>query len=232
MPESTNDTLMRVVSKGQPMQAESSTDFIVGLAVDKLRQGFEPGQFCELQAFDFSVGFGSSLAEGDVKEDEEEPGAGAGAQSIPGATGGGQPGATRPALRPAAPLAAKSPAKAPAKAASPRQEFSDIQPVGFTRVMDTMSTLLFQAMTGCETLDSVSVVKRKAAGISNSGGCYLRLDFDKVLVTSLAWQSSGELVIESGTFIYRAVTIRYRPQLPDGSLGATVSQKWAMQAAA
>lgn len=205
MSDSSIDVLMRVVSNGQAMQAECTTTFVRGTAPDILGLGFKAGQFCELTSFDFSVGFASSLGDDD-DDDEGEDG-------------------SAPDAKPSAPPKVK-------QAKSGPTEFSDIQPVGFTRLMDTMSTLLFKAMTECETLDLISVVKRKAAGSSNSGECYLRLDFDKVLVTGLTWRDSGDWVMESGSFIYRAVTIKYRPQLPNGTLGAVNAQKWTMPAGA
>jgi len=109
----------------------------------------------------------------------------------------------------------------------------DMQPVEFTRVMDSMSTQLFQALVGCETLESISVVKRKATGSANSGDCYLRLDFSKVLVTNLDWKvgESAHVILESCTFIYRKVMIRYRPQRPDGTLDVAIQSEWEMRAA-
>ena len=126
MSDSSIDVLMRVVSNGQAMQAECTTTFVRGTAPDILGLGFKAGQFCELTSFDFSVGFASSLGDDD-DDDEGEDG-------------------SAPDAKPSAPPKVK-------QAKSGPTEFSDIQPVGFTRLMDTMSTLLFKAMTECETLE-------------------------------------------------------------------------------
>ena len=104
----------------------------------------------------------------------------------------------------------------------------DIKPVEFTRIVDSMSSQLFTALVGCDTLDSLTVVKRRAGGVSNSGACYLRLDFTKVLMTELAWKDSQHLMIETGTFIYRKVKLLYRPQKPDGSLDVAIQAEWEM----
>ena len=99
----------------------------------------------------------------------------------------------------------------------------------FTRIFDTASTLLFKALVGCETLDSISIIKRKAAGTINSGLAYLRLDFTKVLMTDLEWKDAEHIIEETGTFIYREITVRYRPQKPDGTLGAIIPMNWKMK---
>jgi type VI protein secretion system component Hcp len=98
--------------------------------------------------------------------------------------------------------------------------------VTFTRALDSSSIQLTQALTGCDTLDSVSIVKRRAAGTSNSGEIYLRLDFKNVLITGLSWDDTEERVEERGTFIYREITVRYRPQKPDGSHGTIIPANW------
>ncbi len=210
MAEGAVDVLMRVVLTGEAMPGESRTTFVGSETSDTLRRDFIPGRFCELQEFSFSAGVASALSkkdddEEDEQDDEEEP-----AQ-----------GAAR--LR-------SSSVRTPSKA--PETEFADMQPVQFTRILDASSTLLFKALVGCDTLESISVVKRKAAGTSDSGQCYLRLDFLKVLMTNLEWQDAGHVMTETGTFIYREVKISYRPQKADGSLGTVIQSRWKMKAAA
>lgn len=107
-----------------------------------------------------------------------------------------------------------------------KSDFVDIQPVGFSRLFDMASTALFTALIASQTLDSVTVVKRKAAGTMNGGEIYLRLDFNKVLLTELKWKESAEFVVETGSFIYRELDIQYRPQRADGSLGAVIPSSW------
>ena len=206
MAERSIDVLMRVVSKGRAMQAENATAFAVDQIVDRLRADFDAGQFCELREFNFSAGAISEDGPPDLK---------------------------------AADGFAKELAKYvfDKKQAKQRREGNvgnldavDIQPVGFTRIFDTASTLMFQALVTCQTLDSISIAKRKAAGTSNSGEIYLRLDFEKVLMTDLEWKDDGEVIEETGTFIYRQIKVRYRPQNADGKLGSIIPMSWTMKA--
>ena len=197
------DVLMKVVGTGGPYAAESSTQFKTKPVMDLLRQGFTPGQFCELQLFGFSAGVASSLSQGQQEAKNLAPGA----RETVARLG---PGLAKPRAR--------------------RVEFVDMQPVEYTRVVDSMSTLLFNAMAACETLESISIVKRKAAGTANSGDCFLRLDFSKVLLTELNWKDGGATMVETGSFIYRKLTMRYRPQRPDGSLDVAVQTEWEMKA--
>ena len=39
------------------------------------------------------------------------------------------------------------------------------------------------------------------------------------------------MILETCTFIYRKLTIRYRPQRPDGTLDAAIQSEWEMKAA-
>lgn len=107
-----------------------------------------------------------------------------------------------------------------------KTDFVDIQPVGFSRLVDMASMTLFTALIASQTLDSVTIVKRKAAGTRNGGEIYLRLDFNKVLLTELKWKEDEEFIVETGSFIYRELDIQYRPQKADGLLGAVIPSSW------
>lgn len=217
------DVLMKVVGPTGPYEAESSTEFKTKPVMDLLRSGFTPGQFCELQSFGFSAGVTSSMSR---KETGEQKGASALDQDAMKRAAQTKRPVEEVRQEMLARLGRSTPAPKSAKA-----EFVDMQPVEFTRIMDSMSTLLFKALVGCETLEAVSVVKRKATGSANSGDCFLRLDFTKVLLTHLDWKDSGTHMTESGTFIYRKLTMRYRPQRADGSLDVAVQTEWEMKAA-
>ena len=199
------DVLMRVVNKGRALQAESRTAFAVNQIIDGLRADFAPGLFCELREFNFSAGALSGTPPV-AKKDEN-------------------------ALQVQLKQRKYEMRKAAARRGGNRAnlETVDIQPVEFTRIFDTASTLLFKALVGCETLDSISIVKRKAAGAINSGLAYLRLDFTKVLMTDLEWKDAEHIIEETGTFIYREVTVRYRPQKADGTLGPIIPMTWKMK---
>lgn len=232
------DVLMAVVNRGAPMMAEGATRFAEGgmsadKAADRMWQGFEPGRVFELQDFQFSVGVETPEEKRKAKEAEATKADGAKAGAKDGADDKNArrlaetKGRDQRQSREEASKTEGAGTKMIASASSAKDETDvDMQPVEYTRVFDTASTLLFQAMVECDTLKSISVIKRKAAGTDNSGEVYLRLDFEQVLITGLQWRDGVQVVIETGTFIYRKVTIRYRPQKPDGTLGAVVQTKW------
>ena len=145
------DVMMRIVSKGRAMQAESGTEFATGS--DMLRTGFDTGQFCDLKEFSFAAGAESSLG-GDDDDDDDEDG---------------------PSLKDKDKQRRKRRKQRKAEAGKP--QVIDMQPVSYTRLFDTASTLLHRALVQCETLDQISIAKRKAAGTANAGEIYLRLDF-------------------------------------------------------
>jgi len=220
MAEATVDVLMKVVGPKGPFEAESYTQFKTRPVMDLLRQGFTPGQFCELREFSFAAGVGGSMSKHSKKKRKEE------AKAVSSTA----PERELTDLQKMRKIRGDQINK---QEKGNQGEDVDMQPVEFTRVMDSMSTQLFQALVGCETLESISVVKRKATGSANSGDCYLRLDFSKVLVTNLDWKvgESAHVILESCTFIYRKVMIRYRPQRPDGTLDVAIQSEWEMRAA-
>lgn len=207
---------MRIVSANGPLAAESFTSFTTSIGSDTLRDGFVPGQFCELREFSFSAGLQGSLSKSKQKQDKKD------------AKAAKEKERTLETLSLAEKRDRLHASQAQRSAKRNAAEFVDMQPVDFTRVMDSASTLLFKAMVDCETLQEVSIVKRKAVGSENSGECYLRLDFQKVLITKLEWKDSEHIMTETGSFIYRKVTIRYRPQKYDGRLGTVIESSWTM----
>lgn len=212
------DVLMKVVGPNGPFEAESNTVFATKPVMDLLRQGFTPGQFCELRDFSFSAGVGASLSDHAKKKEKAKK------KEVAADAEGGMSYREK--------MESIYRGQSAKRAKRERDdEVVDMQPVEFTRVMDSMSTQLFAALVGCDTLDSISVVKRKATGGPNSGDCYLRLDFSKVLITNLGWKDSEHLILETGTFIYRKLTMRYRPQKPDGTLDVAIQAEWEMKSA-
>jgi len=226
------DVLMRIQGRGGAFPGEASTRFEVSETVDKLRKDFKEGFFCELQEFSFSAGAESALKSADDLERERR-------DKLKKADKRRQEeealrGAARPSSGPPSP---ENRIKAIEKAAQRRLdrrgagEFVDMRPVEFTRLFDSSSTQLFTALTSSETLPVVTVVKRKASGVAASGLCYLRLDFEDVLMTELTWKDATHVVIETGTFIYKKLKISYAPQSAGGSLLPAVTADWAMKAA-
>ena len=103
----------------------------------------------------------------------------------------------------------------------------DLQPVSITRPIDISSPILMQDCIDCISYDSATLIKRKSAGTDSAGEVFLRVDFVGVLIIGIDWSNDDE-VEEDCQFICRSVTISYRPQLPDGRLGATKSGFWSM----
>ncbi len=103
----------------------------------------------------------------------------------------------------------------------------DLQPSSFTRPIDSASTTLMQDCIDCFSYERASLIKRKAAGGAAAGEVFLRIDFIGVLVINIDWSDDDE-VSETCHFISRSITISYRPQLPDGTLGAVVPGFWSM----
>ena len=202
-----SDILMVVVGKKGRLQAEGTTDFAQRASGDLSSDFFSPMIF-ELQEFTFSVGMASLLGS---DEDEQEP--------DPAAKPGSKPTAKR----------GKPAAKTRKAKAGSNTDTIDIQPVKFTRLFDAASTQLFTALVNCETIPSISIVKRKAAGSRNSGEAYLRLDFNEVLMIGLDWEEESDLVKENGTFIYRKLKVSYRAQKADGSLDVVKQIDWTMK---
>lgn len=101
-----------------------------------------------------------------------------------------------------------------------------VQPVTVVRPIDKSSTVILQKCIDTETLSSATVVKRKAAGGAFAGEPFLRLDFVGVLIRDVSW-SNEEPIKETMRFIARAITVRYRPQQPDGSLDEIQISHWS-----
>jgi type VI secretion system secreted protein Hcp len=103
----------------------------------------------------------------------------------------------------------------------------DGEPVRVSRQIDVASPTLMQYCIDATTLDSATIVKRRAGGGGVSGLAYLRLEFTGVLITGVSW-SDSHVVKESITFIYRKLEIFYRPQGATGQLGASINRSWAL----
>jgi type VI protein secretion system component Hcp len=101
----------------------------------------------------------------------------------------------------------------------------DLEPFTFSRQMDQASPLLFKMCCNSISFASATLIKRKAASTDVSGRAFLRIDFKDVLVIGVDWDS-GDVVKEKCKFICRGVKVQYKPQMPDGTLGAAVPGEW------
>jgi type VI protein secretion system component Hcp len=212
------DILMNFVdSSGKPIAAESQSRFNPN---DDFMAGFQRGKFFDVESFDFGVklhddadGAGASRGK---KEKEEESGT--------GGTGGTLP--------------------KPKKAAFARwlgatgnlKNFGylvDVDEFGFKRQFDSASPVLFQLCANSTSLKSATLVQRKAGDSTNKMGiapCYLRIDFDEVLLTSVNWDVEEQGIDEKIKFICRSITVQYRMQMTDGTMAPAVMGGWSFDA--
>ncbi|RYE98798.1 MAG: hypothetical protein EOO77_36590 [Oxalobacteraceae bacterium] len=204
------DVLMQVIvtAQGLAMGAEDYTDVTALVQNDPMLKDFKPGHFCTLQQFDFSAGLASLVGnKGDDTDQETET---SDAESV----------------KTVAEMARAT--QRDRYLQRKNDDIVDMQPVSYTRILDAASTELFDALTKSKTIAKISIVKRKAAGAAASGLGYLRLNFENVLMTSLTWSDGVHVLTESGTFIYRKVTIEYKKQNPGGALVDGSTGTWTM----
>lgn len=199
-----SDLMMMFVQNNKPVPAESQTMLISsGSVPNKLLKGFVPGGFFDVSRFTLKAGLVDQDKKNDKDKDKHDKDKKKkSASSKPGNFQGWRNGG-----HPLYPI--------------------DVQPVSFTRDIDRGSQIMMQNCIDCTRYDSATLIKRKAAGGIAAGEVFLRLDFVGVLVIGIDW-SNEEEIEETTEFICRSVTINYKPQLPDGSLGAVVQGFWAM----
>jgi hypothetical protein len=107
----------------------------------------------------------------------------------------------------------------------------DVQEVSVSRQMDKASPVLLDSCLRLSPFTKAVIVKRKVVGGASGDANmhhmgFLRLEFDKPLITAVEWED-GEVAKEKLKFICRGLTITYLPQDDTGKLGAPVSPpKW------
>jgi type VI protein secretion system component Hcp len=210
-----SDLMMKFVLQGQPIAAEGKADLSLGdSSSNPLLNGFKPGYVFEVDRFTFRAGI--------LDDDNTTQTAASG--GVTGQTGS----RTSTPQQVATGSAQRTRGGYKGWRTGRKMKYpADLQPVSFTRSIDASSSLLIQNCIDCITYDRASLIKRKSAGSQSAGEVFLRLDFIGVLVIGVDWSNDDE-VEETCQFICRSVTISYRPQLPDGSLGAIVPGFWSM----
>ena len=94
-----------------------------------------------------------------------------------------------------------------------------LEDISVTRQIDRASMGIMDNCINAVGFDSATIVKRRAGGGGAvSGLAYVRYDFTGVLITKIDW-TDEHIVKERITFITRALTVQYRPQMTDGDLG-------------
>jgi type VI protein secretion system component Hcp len=102
-----------------------------------------------------------------------------------------------------------------------------MEPFSFTRRIDMASPLMFQRCFLTKPFDTAVLVMRKtggrAAGANKNIASipFLRIEFKPVLIIAMDWDAD-EVVKEKCKFVCREITVRYRPQNHDGTLGDAV----------
>ncbi len=198
-----------VQSNGEGVKAEGAAALKKD---DRLLFDFWPGKFFEIEDFTFGLNV----------EDSE-----------PGGKTLTMPGAPRP---PGSPAPAGQSAHAVKFAAwrDAKKNTNQIdqiaypvvlEPFSFTRLMDKASPVFFHNCCNSISFDSATLVKRKVTGATLALQAFLRIDFSNVLIVNLDWDD-GHIVKEKCKFICRGVTVQYKRQASDGSLGAPSSAEW------
>ncbi len=202
------EILMKITKDGDP----DGTNLVAGDSMveldksDELNAGFSAGKFMEID--DFSFGF--SLIDHEM---------GATSTNIPGADalydGKFKNFIQGDELK---------------DEAGKKLTLDKIYPVTFDEIsierkMDRASPFLFKNCFDSKTVRRISIVKRKTAGASTGSETfsYFRVDFDDVLITDISFSLSDGLPKEDLKFVYRSLTVRYRPQKNDGSPGSVVN---------
>lgn len=225
---SSSDILVKFVIDRQPVAGESGAALsAVGKTPHKLLSGFRRGGIFSVKTFTFAVGVqdpdGSSALPPDHPNHPQN-------QRNTRLNSQGQKDGSDQDGDKKAPASTRGLFKGWRSGRSSTKYPVAVQPITFTRIVDRSSTELLHHFIRHRTFDSATIVKRKAAGGGIAGEPYLRLDFSTVLITNIAW-SNDDQVTETVQFISRAITVQYRPQLSDGTLGAIRSGFWSMNPA-
>jgi type VI protein secretion system component Hcp len=232
-----HEMFMKFVVGGNAIDAEAQAKFDTN---DDLMSDFKLGKFCAIEDFDLGMGLqdeGSGNEEGgkSSKHDREKLLAMLNAGNAVSAEDKAKAQAQLEAM-----LARQSGPRYVGWLDGTRQGGYevDFEPFSFSKRLDKVSPLLFQMSCNRDSFASVTLVKRKLIGATNtaksgatasqvSSQAYLRFDFTDVLVIGLDWDADDEEEMkEKCKFIARGVTVQYRPQMPDGTLGDIIPGQW------
>jgi type VI protein secretion system component Hcp len=206
------DTLMMLVSGGQPISAESMAT--IDPKDTDMMLGFQVGKYFEIEDFELGI----DLTDTDSQATQT---------TNPQNQQGNQQGNNKnTAMRFSKWIQGMN---VTALHGSNGQMYPvQMEPFGFTRQMDCASPVLFQNCFQTKPFDQAVVVKRKRGvnsaidlGTSYVHVPYLRLEFTGVLLISADWDG-GDQMKEKYKFVSQTVVVKYRQQKHDGSRGAVV----------
>jgi type VI protein secretion system component Hcp len=200
--------------KGAPVPAECATD--ISNDLDDLVLDYFDGEFFAVEDFRFGMNIEDtdSKSKG-AKDGKDKPVHKAGVEKL----AGHQPKFGKFKTATAAEI--NEWRKLTNKDNKPRPFQLRVDEFGITRRYDKASPVLFHHCAASIAFPSASIVKRKTIG-DDSLGAYLRFDFKDLLITKISFEDSDEMK-ESIRFIFREMTVQYRPQGQDGKLGTATS---------
>lgn len=227
MAEDGRDMLLRIVGPDGPFPGEGRASISPN---DPMVSGFQRNFYSDVQDFEFSVGL-EDTADKKGKKGKNKPLTATVTTAIPGQKG--QRGSSTEQS-----ILVKQPKEeAPARFNEFRQGGAigdgkvypaDLQPFTFTKLLDVASLSIFDACSKSKTLESVTLVKRKAVGQATLLG-YLRFFFTDVLITDLDWDED-KVIKEKVKFICRKVRVQYFPEMNGGVLDKTLPyREWSMR---
>ena len=93
------------------------------------------------------------------------------------------------------------------------------------KTVDSASPLFFKNLATGVHYKTVTLEMRKAGGNPESSGqVFLKFTFGTVFTTKIDWSGPGdEGPEEQITFVYGKLSVEYKPQNPDGTLGAPIA---------
>ena len=222
MEQNKTDLMMRFVLEGNPVWAECAMQVADD---DTLMDDFTRStdydtytNFFEVNDFDFGMSLKESDESTSALGQTARPMAAASGPAHHGAQGAGH------GARGSGPSGAFARWRSATNAEYKKIYYPlEVDKFSFSRIIDSASPIFFQACCTSKTFDKAAIVKRLSRGDIDgeerlSAG-YLRIDFTKVLITSIDW-SDGDMVKEKIDFICQGFKIRYRRQSIDGSVSA------------
>lgn len=195
--------LLMMFTKGRdavPAECQAALD-----SNDTLMKGFVAGRFFEVDDFDFGVSVSDSDAprrkrRSEHDDDDDEPRQGKFSKWVRDVS---QSASVYPVL---------------------------LDEVSVSRQVDKASVPFFYSCFRTTSFDSATLIKRKVTGVSKATPLglytYLRIDFNAVLITDVGWSISEAVVKEKLKFVCRKVSVQYRPQNNDGTVGDTMGGEW------
>jgi type VI protein secretion system component Hcp len=212
------DTLMMLVSGGQPISAESMAT--IDTKDTDMMTGFQVGKFFEID--DFDLGIDLNDTDSTSTQTNSQPNQRGNQQGNNNNNNNTKSSSSRFSKW------VQGLAVTAGHGSNSQLYPVQMEPFGFSRQMDCASPVLFQNCFQTKPFDSAVVVKRKRGVISaiDRGTAYvhvpyLRLEFKGVLLISADWDG-GDYMKEKYKFVSQTVVVKYRQQNHDGSKGAVI----------